>query len=78
MAQTGQVPKQGLGQDLPSLPWAGFLPRDWYAAGKRQIKSFPTYAGQGGAHKFAEELVRELANNSHAVMLFSFLFAYLP
>ena len=41
----------------------------WYAAGKRQMKSFPTYAGQGGAHKFAEELVKELANNSQAVML---------
>ena len=26
----------------------------WYAAGKRQMKSFPTYAGTGGAKEFAE------------------------
>jgi len=41
----------------------------WYAAGKRQMKSFPTYAGKGGAKEFAEALVKELANNSQAVML---------
>jgi hypothetical protein len=41
----------------------------WYAAGKRQMKSFPTYAGQGGANKFAEALVKELAKKSQAVML---------
>ena len=43
----------------------------WYAAGKRQMKSFPTYAGQGGAKEFCEALVRELAKNSQAVMLAS-------
>jgi len=41
----------------------------WYAAGKHQMKSFPTFAGQGGAKEFAEALVKELANNSQAVML---------
>ncbi len=41
----------------------------WYAAGKRQMKSFPTYAGQVGAKEFAEALVKELAKNSQAVML---------
>ena len=41
----------------------------WYAAGKRQMKSFPTYAGKGGAKEFAEALVKELARNSQAVLL---------
>jgi integrase len=41
----------------------------WYAAGKRQMKSFPTFAGRGGAKEFAEAQVRELAANSQAVML---------
>jgi len=41
----------------------------WYAAGKRQMKSFPTYAGQGGAKEFSDALVKELARNSQAVML---------
>ena len=41
----------------------------WYAANKRQMKSFPTYAGPGGAKEFAEALVKELAKNSQAVML---------
>jgi integrase len=41
----------------------------WYAAGKRQMKSFPTYSGKGGAKEFAEALVRELAKQSQAVML---------
>jgi hypothetical protein len=41
----------------------------WYAAGKRQMKSFPTYAGKGGAKEFAEAQVEELANNSQAIML---------
>ena len=41
----------------------------WYAAGRRQMKSFSTYAGQGGAKEFAEALVKELAKNSQAVML---------
>jgi len=41
----------------------------WYGAGRRQMKSFPTYAGQGGAKAFTEALVKELAKNSQAVML---------
>jgi hypothetical protein len=41
----------------------------WYAAGRRQMKSFPTYAGKGGTKEFGEALVKELANNSQAVML---------
>jgi integrase len=43
----------------------------WYASGKRQMKYFPTYAGKGGAKEFSEALVKELANNSQAVMLTS-------
>ena len=41
----------------------------WYAAGKRQMKSFPTFAGSGGAKAFAETLVKELAKNSQALLL---------
>ena len=41
----------------------------WYAAGRRQMKSLPTYAGKGGAKAFAEALVNELAKNSQAFML---------
>jgi hypothetical protein len=41
----------------------------WYAAGKRQMKSFATYAGKDGAKEFAELKVKELANNSQAAML---------
>jgi integrase len=41
----------------------------WYAAGKRQMKSFATYAGERGAKEFAETKVKELANNPHAAML---------
>jgi hypothetical protein len=41
----------------------------WYAAGQRQMKSFPTYAGPGGAKEYAEALVVELAKNSQAVTL---------
>ncbi len=41
----------------------------WYAAGKRQMKSFATYAGKDSAREFAEAKVRELANNSQAAML---------
>jgi integrase len=41
----------------------------WYAGGKRQMKSFPTYAGKDGAKEFAESKVKELANNSQAAML---------
>jgi hypothetical protein len=43
----------------------------WYAAGKRQMKSFPTYTGPGGAKEFAERKVKELASNSQAAMLSS-------
>mgnify|MGYP001766877563 CR=1 FL=1 len=38
----------------------------WYAAGKRQMISFPTYSGPGGAKEYAEKLVVELAKNSQA------------
>jgi len=41
----------------------------WYASETRQMKYFPTYAGKGGAKEFSEALVKELANNSQAVML---------
>ena len=41
----------------------------WYAAGKRQMKSFPTYSGPGGAKKCADTQVGELAKNSQAAML---------
>ena len=41
----------------------------WYAAGKRQMKSFATYAGKDGAREFAEAKAKELANNSQAAML---------
>ena len=41
----------------------------WYAAGKRQMKSFPTFAGKDGAKEFAEGKVKELANNSQAALL---------
>ena len=43
----------------------------WYAAGGRQMKSFPTYAGKGGAKEFADDLVKKLAQNSQATMLSS-------
>ena len=41
----------------------------WYAAGRRQMKSFPNYAGKGGAKEYVESLVREPAKQSQAVML---------
>ena len=41
----------------------------WYAAGKRQMKSFPTYAGQDGAREYADAKVKELANNSQVALL---------
>ncbi len=41
----------------------------WSAAGKRQMKSFPNYSGKGGAKEYGEELVKELAKHSQAVML---------
>ena len=41
----------------------------WYAAGQRQMKSFPTYSGPGGAKQCGEGLVVELAKNSQAAML---------
>ncbi len=41
----------------------------WYAAGKRQMKSFPTCSGHGGAREYAEALVKELAKQSQAIML---------
>lgn len=41
----------------------------WRAAGQRQMKSLPTYAGAGGAKEFAEALVKELAAQSQVIML---------
>ena len=41
----------------------------WYSAGKRQMKSFRTYSGQGGAKEYGEELVKDLAKQSQVVML---------
>lgn len=32
----------------------------WSVAGKRMMKSFPTYNGKGGALEYAEDLVPEL------------------
>ena len=37
----------------------------WHSLGARQMKSFPRFAGQGGAREFAERLVKELAQGSH-------------
>ncbi len=41
----------------------------WHAAGRRLMKSFPTYSGPGGAREFAEAQVKELAKHSQAIML---------
>jgi integrase len=41
----------------------------WMAAGKRQMKSFTTYAGDEGAKKFADELVKNLAKQSSVSLL---------
>jgi hypothetical protein len=41
----------------------------WKAAGTRQMKSFRTYAGAGGAKEYADELVKELARKSAANLL---------
>jgi hypothetical protein len=41
----------------------------WYAAAKRQMKSFPIYAGCRSAKEFAETKVKELANNSQSALL---------
>lgn len=41
----------------------------WYAAGGRQMKSFPTYAGKGGAKEYADALVKDIAKQSPAIML---------
>lgn len=41
----------------------------WSAAGKRQMKSFRNYSGKGGAKEYGDELVKELAKHSQAVML---------
>jgi hypothetical protein len=41
----------------------------WHAAGKRQMKSFPTYAGKGGAKEYADSLVVELAKGSQVALL---------
>ena len=41
----------------------------WKAGGRRQMKSFPTYAGDTGAKKFADGLVKELAKQSSVALL---------
>lgn len=43
----------------------------WRAAGQRQMKSLPSYAGPGGAKEYAEALVKQLAAQSQAIMLTS-------
>ena len=43
----------------------------WTVGGKRQMKSFPTYSGEHGAKKFAEDLVADIAKGSHAPLLTS-------
>ena len=43
----------------------------WTVGGKRQMKSFPTYSGEHGAKKFAEDLVAGIAKGSHAPLLTS-------
>ena len=41
----------------------------WQAGGKRLMKSFATYSGDGGAKKFADDLVPSLARGSQATLL---------
>ena len=41
----------------------------WAVAGKRMMKSFPTYSGKGGALEYAEDLVKDLAKGSQATLL---------
>ena len=41
----------------------------WTVSGKRMMKSFPTYGGQGGALEYAEELVKDLAKGSQVTAL---------
>lgn len=41
----------------------------WHAAGQRQMKSFPTYSGPGGAKEYAEKLAENLYKNSPAALL---------
>ena len=43
----------------------------WTAAGRRQMKSFKTYSGKGGALEFAEGLVSGLAGGSQITALTS-------
>jgi hypothetical protein len=38
-------------------------------AGKRMMKSFPTYSGKGEALEYAEELVKDLAEGSQVTAL---------
>jgi len=46
-----------------------FLPRDLVRRGRSADEILPTYAGSGGAKQYAEELVKELAKKSQAIML---------
>ncbi len=41
----------------------------WQAGGRRMMKSFPRFAGAGGARQFAEGLVREIAQDSQVAAL---------
>src|ERR1035441_8001070 len=41
----------------------------WAVAGKRMMKSFPTYSGKGGALEYADELVKDLAAGSQVTAL---------
>ena len=41
----------------------------WQAGGKRLMKSFPTYSGENGAKKFADDLVPSIAKGSQATLL---------
>ena len=41
----------------------------WYAAGSRQMKSFRTYSGKGGAKEYADSFAKELASKSQTAML---------
>jgi len=41
----------------------------WRAAGKRMMKAFPRFAGNGGAKEFAEGMVKEITNGSQVPLL---------
>jgi len=43
----------------------------WQATGRRVMKSFPRFAGEGGARRFAEALAKDIANGSQVAALTS-------